>query len=118
MKTTYAVSPKEGIESLAAKHGVEIVYSVGAQASRYLPLVDPLVQTKDGKTGHLKLDCYKQDPDTHQGEESVYSMLTDTAIGLLADGIPDYVPPQFYMRVAGIFTPDEDGAWEFGLAVA
>jgi len=118
MKTTYAVSPKEGIEALAAKHGIEVVYSVGAQASRYLPLVDPLVQTADGKKGHLKLDCYKKDPDHEKGQEPLYSMLSDTAVGLLADGIPDYVPQQFYMRVAGSFTPDENGEWEFGLAVA
>lgn len=118
LKPYYTVSPLQGITDFASKQGAEIVYSVGAESARYTPLLDPLMASPEGEKGRMRMDCYAEDPDKNTTQKPVYSILADTTLAFLADGIPEEVPQPFHIRLHGTFTPDEDGEWQFGLAVA
>lgn len=116
LKPSYSVTPYEAIEQLAKKHSIEITYSLGGNAHRYLPLVDRFVESPDGKKGSLLMEYYLEDPKSKDAKP-IASQTADTALAFLVDGVPKGVPERFYLQVNALFCPDEDGEWEFGLGV-
>lgn len=55
---TYRVSPCEAIETVAREIGAETVYTLGAQATRWTPLLDHMVFSVNGKKGCLTVEFF------------------------------------------------------------
>jgi beta-glucosidase len=112
-------SPLEGILLAAEKESVQVEYTPGIFAHRYLPLVNPLVHSARGGQGQLDLEFFETDPTTRgAGVAVIHSLSVDTATNFMCDNLPSHLPAQCYMRVSTTFTPDTSGPWEFGLVVS
>ncbi|KAG7528588.1 hypothetical protein FFLO_06074 [Filobasidium floriforme] len=111
-------SPLEGILAAAEKESIQVEYTPGVFAHRYLPLVNPLVRSARGGQGYLDLDFFETDPTRSSAEaQAIHSLSVDTATNFMCDNLPSHLPAQCYMRVSTTFVPDSSGVWEFGLVV-
>lgn len=110
-------SPLEGILEAAGKDSVEVQYTPGIFAHKFLPLVDPLISSPRRGKGYLDLDFFKEDPKTTK-QDPIHTVDVDTANNFMCDNLPADLPTQCYMRATTDFTPDATGVWEFGLVVA
>ncbi|KAI0034128.1 glycoside hydrolase family 3 protein [Vararia minispora EC-137] len=112
---TYQVSPLEGITSAANAIGAEVKYAVGAHTHNFLPLLDPYI-SYDGKKGAL-VEFWNDPPSAEwlekstEGKDAVWSTPTLSSSCFLMDGIDD-------TKYTTIFTPDEDGDYEFDVSIA
>lgn len=55
MKSTYTISPLDGITEAAKAVGAQVEYSAGASAFRWLPLIDDFMKS-------AKIEVYKESP--------------------------------------------------------
>ncbi|KAF8165588.1 glycoside hydrolase family 3 protein [Crassisporium funariophilum] len=114
--STYTVSPLEGLVEAAKAHNAEVKYTVGATSHKYLPLLDPYIQLKDGSPGAL-IEFWNEAPSADFTTpttdfnatlpEAVWSTPTLGSNCFLMDGI-----------YSTKFIPDEDGDWEIGMNLA
>jgi beta-glucosidase len=107
----YAVTPFEGISSIAK----DIRYSLGCYSYKQLPLLGPHLRTPDGKVG-VTFKAFTDPPTIADRQPVDEIQLVDTNMYLV-----DYYHPKlsdlYWAEVHGIFTPEEDGVYEFGLTV-
>ncbi|KAF9464848.1 glycoside hydrolase family 3 protein [Collybia nuda] len=118
--STYTVSPLEGITAAAQEIGASVKYTIGATSHKFLPLLDPYIQRKDGKQGALIEfwnespieDFVSTSPDFNASlGATIWSTPTLGTNCFLMDGIDE-------KKYSARFVPDEDGDWEFGLSLA
>ena len=110
----YAVSPFEGV---SAQSEGEVTFSQGAFSHVELPLLGPLLKTTDGKPG-FTFTAFA-DPPEHSIREPVDQVHLLSSMSVLSD----YKNPKinsftWYADMEGYFTPDKDGIYDFGVAVA
>ncbi len=95
LRSTYTVSPLEGITEAATGINASVTYAVGALSHKYLPLIDPYI-TYDGNPGALfefwnkspTDDYLKADSDLSSGlPTAVWKTSTYTGNCFLADGV-------------------------------
>ncbi|CDZ97665.1 glycoside hydrolase family 3 protein [Phaffia rhodozyma] len=113
--STYTVTPFDGIRS-AVKEVLgqdQVPYALGASSHRFLPLASNYI-----KNGKIEFWNEPFDKDGKQKTEAVYSVATTTSTMMLFDNIVDDVNMICWHRYSGIFVPDEDGDWEFGIVIA
>ncbi|KAI0070502.1 glycoside hydrolase family 3 protein [Panus rudis PR-1116 ss-1] len=128
LRPHYTVSPLEGLAAAGKELGIDVKYSLGAFTLKYLPLVDPYIALKDGSQGAL-FEFWNEAPsgdflETHpelnkELPKEAWSTPTASSYAFLADGVDDTkVNEVCYLRYSTIFTPDEDGDWDFGLTIS
>ena len=114
LRPYYSVTPYEGI---SAKVGTEnIKYRLGAYSHKDLPLLGPQLKTRSGEKG-VTFRAFTEPPsvETRQAVEEIH--LDDTSIFLADYYHPRLEDPLWWAEIEGIFTPELDGDYDFGLAV-
>jgi hypothetical protein len=77
-------SPLQGILAAAEKESIQVEYTPGVFAHRYLPLVNPLVRSARGGQGHLDLEFFETDPTQSDAEvQAIHSLSVDTATNFM-----------------------------------
>lgn len=111
MPPYYAITPFEGISEQAE----DTRYSLGCYAHKMLPLLGTRLKTTDGTVG-VTFRAYIE-PETVTDRQPVDTIqLVDTNM-YLADYYHPSLANLYWVEVEGIFTPEEDGVYEFGLTV-
>jgi beta-glucosidase len=109
----YTVTPFEGV---SAQSKGEVQFTQGIYSYKELPLLGPLLKTADGKTG-FTFRVYNE-PASESNRELVDELHLVSSSGFLMD----YVNPKiksltYYVDMEGLFTPEEDGVYDFGVTV-
>ncbi|KAJ7094493.1 glycoside hydrolase family 3 protein [Mycena belliarum] len=114
--STYKVSPLEGITAAAQEIGAEVKYAVGAASHRYLPLLDPYLQRKDGTPGAL-VEFWNDAPcaDFVALSADLGAKLSSCSWSTPTRGTNCFLMDGVY---SAVFTPDESGDWDFGINLA
>ncbi|RXW24715.1 hypothetical protein EST38_g1191 [Candolleomyces aberdarensis] len=122
LRSTYTVSPLEGIVEAAKKTGAEVTYALGTSSYRQLPVLNPYISKADGGPG-MDIDFWNDEPSadflalqpefTGQFKGPTWTTSTLNTECIMFDGIVDC-----WMRFTCTFTPDESGDWEFELNLA
>ena len=116
LKPYYVVTPFEGVSTQSQS---TVSYELGAHNFKELPLLGKLLRTDDGKPGFMfraydkpsgSLDRKLLD-ERHMKEKETYMNLMDYEVPLIPK---DDV---YYVDVEGVFVPEEDGIYDFGLTV-
>ncbi|KZT28632.1 glycoside hydrolase family 3 protein [Neolentinus lepideus HHB14362 ss-1] len=116
LKPTYVVTPYQGLIDNAPE-GIELKYSVGCYAHRYLPTLENNLTTKEGQAGWL-CTFYQHDESGEPVKEPLASfVLQDTRIRL-NDFLPKDLTPTWTIKVEGNLTFEKTAEYELGLAVA
>ncbi|KAJ5084929.1 hypothetical protein NUU61_009508 [Penicillium alfredii] len=110
----YTVTPFEGV---SAKSQGETRFTQGVYSHKELPLLGPRMKTLDGKTG-FTFKVYNEPPNSGQERQVVDELDLVESSGFLMD----YVNPKirsmtYYVDMEGLFTPEEDGLYDFGVTV-
>ena len=110
----YTVSPFEGV---SAQSHSEVHFAQGAYGHKELPLLGKLLQTFDGKPGFI-FRAYDLPPGASDRKLLDELHLTNSYKLLMDYNVP-HVPTGavYYVDVEGIFVPEEDGLYDFGLTV-
>ncbi|KAJ5683580.1 hypothetical protein N7462_006745 [Penicillium macrosclerotiorum] len=110
----YTISPFDGV---SAKSNGEVKYVQGVYSHKELPLLGPLLKTTDGKTG-FTFKVYNEPPSAGQDRTVVDELHLVASTGFLMDYInPKIKSMTFYVDMEGLFTPEEDGLYDFGVTV-
>ena len=110
----YTITPFDAVTSASQP---TVHFSQGAYSHKDLPALGNILKTPDGQTGFI-FKVYDKQPGSKDRELVDTIQLTDSYIFLA-----DYKPPQikgtlYYADMDGIFTPEEDGTYDFGLTVS
>nr|ATQ35958.1 beta-glucosidase [Talaromyces piceae] len=109
----YAVTPFEGV-SKASKANVS--FAQGAYAHQSLPPLGPLLKTASGEKG-FDFKVYNKASDQQDREIIDHLTLTSSTAFLADYKNPKVKSPLFYVDIEGVFTPEEDGLYDFGVTV-
>lgn len=103
-------------DSVAEKVVPATSYCLGALSYEQLPLMNGKLRTSDGSSGFtLKVFC---DPPSCNERKIVDQIVVDDTLVMLVDyKHPDISGVLFYAELEAIFTPSEDGEYQFGLSV-
>ncbi|WWC87448.1 uncharacterized protein L201_002337 [Kwoniella dendrophila CBS 6074] len=118
---TYLVTPLEAITKDAEALGAKVEYTIGADSSRWTPLLTPYIHHPvNGKAAGPGVQCdfYDQNPWENSKIKPLFSKFNNSAFSYFIDGIPKEIPVRGYVSLKTVFTPDESGIWELGLGVA
>ncbi|TCD62616.1 hypothetical protein EIP91_006630 [Steccherinum ochraceum] len=116
LKASYVVTPYDGLIANAPE-GVQFDYEVGCYAHKYLPTLENLLQTADGKPGWA-CSFYNHDQDGNPTGSSLADfILTDTRVKL-NDFLPAGLTPTWTIKLEGKLTVDKTAEYELGLTVA
>lgn len=110
----YTVTPFEGVVNNSQ---ADVLFSQGVYAHKSLPQFGSSIKTPDGKPG-ITFKVYNEPPEA-ENRECVDELHLTQTFGTLTD----YENPKvksftFYVDMEGIFTPEEDGIYDFGVMVA
>lgn len=110
----YTVTPYQGV---TAKSQGKVEFSQGVYSHKELPLLGPLLQTEDGKTG-FTFKVYNEHP-SHQAKREIIDELDlVNSSGFLMDYInPKIKSKTYFVDMEGNFTPEESGLYDFGVTV-
>ncbi|PVF98856.1 hypothetical protein CPB86DRAFT_850239 [Serendipita vermifera] len=115
LKPTYVASPWKGLNDTLPQ-GVELSYTVGGYAHKYLPTLEDMMKTEAGEPGWL-IEFLAHDSKGEPTISVANTVLHDTRVKL-NDFLPKGLTPEWSLKCCGIFTPDTTGPFEFGLTVA
>lgn len=109
----YTVTPFQGV---SAKSKGAVNFSQGVYSHKMLPLLGPLMETADGKTGFM-FRVFNEPP-SQPNREVVEELHLVSSAGFLADYThPGIKSKTFFVDMEGYFTPEEDGLYDFGVTV-
>lgn len=114
LKPYYVVTPFDGVSA----QSLSIVrYELGAHNFRELPLLGKLLRTDDGKSG-LRFRAYNKSSGSLDRRLLEERHVEETYINLMDYEVPS-IPKDsvYYVDVDGVFIPEEDGIYDFGLTV-
>lgn len=115
LKPGYTVTPLEGLTATAPT-GVDISYSLGSYAHKYLPTLENSLVTKSGEPGWL-IDFLAHDEKGNPTISVEKTVLHDTRVKL-NDFLPKGLGEEWSLTCTGCFTADANGPFEWGLTVA
>lgn len=108
----YTVTPFDGI----SKQCESVRFSQGAYSHKELPLLGNSLRTLDAKHG-FDFRAYDKPVNAPDRKLLDTSHLTDSYMFVMDYKVPTYTSSTYYVDVEGIFTPEEEGTYEFGLTV-
>jgi len=114
LKPTYIITPWDGI-TRGAPEDISISYTIGTYADRYLPTLESLIKTDEGKPGWT-CTFYAFTDEGSTKDIASYD-LTETKVKV-NDFIPKGLGEEWGIRLRGHITVERDMPFEFGLAVA
>ena len=108
----YAVTPFDGISNQCES----VRFSQGAYSHKELPLLGKSLRTLDGKHG---FDFRAYDKPVNAPDRKLLDTLhlTDSYMFVMDYKVPNYTSSTYYVDVEGLFVPEEEGTYEFGLTV-
>ncbi|KAJ5966584.1 hypothetical protein N7481_013298 [Penicillium waksmanii] len=110
----YLVTPFEGV---SAKSTGEVKFTHGAYSHKELPLLGPLLKTADGQAG-FTFKVYNEPQSAEPNREVVDELHLTSSIGFLMDYVnPKIKSMTYYVDMEGLFTPEADGLYDFGVTV-
>ena len=110
----YTVSPFDGV---VGKSQGDVKFTQGVYSHKELPLLGPLLKTEDGKTG-FNFKVYNEPQSAGKERTVVDELHLISSAGFLMDYInPKIKSKTFYVDMEGLFTPEEDGLYDFGVTV-
>jgi len=107
-----AITPFEGIVSQSTS---DVSFAQGVYAHKLLPEIGTLLRTKDGRVG-FSLKVFNEPPASTDRILVEERHLTDTNMWFI-DYANSKLNKTWYADVEGVFTPEESGVYDFGLAV-
>ena len=110
----YAVTP---FDAITAASKSTIHFSQGAYSHKDLPTLGKVLKTPDGKTG-FTFKAYDHAPGSESRELLDQVHLTDSYVFLADYKVPKIKGILYYVDMEGIFTPEEDGTYDFGVTVS
>ncbi|PPQ71098.1 hypothetical protein CVT24_009849 [Panaeolus cyanescens] len=128
LRSTYTISPLEGISDVAKDIGAEVKWSLGTTTHKYIPLLDQYLVRDDGQQGADVLFWNELPSEDFVSTTAnltaplpphIWSTTTHSSECFLVDGIgADKVNLVCFYSYKAKFTPDQSGDWEFGLNLA
>lgn len=134
MRSTFTVSPLEGITAAANEIGARVDYAIGSASYRYLPAATKLLSHPSGngsteRSGIALIEFWLQEPSsdfktTHKAGVEIlakpdFAIAANSANCFMMDGIPDRIGQgEPFIRFTANFNPDQSGDWRFALASA
>ncbi|TFK26372.1 beta-glucosidase [Coprinopsis marcescibilis] len=115
LKATYIHSPWNAIKDAAPKY-LEVLYTVGCYAHKYLPTLESKLVTPDGKPGWACTFYDHDDKGNPQNSLDTF-LLNDTRVKL-NDFLPKGLTQTWTIKLRGKLTVDVTGPFELGLTVA
>lgn len=114
LKPYYVVTPFEGVSTQSQS---TVRYELGAHNFRELPLLGKLLRTDDGKPG-LRFRAYDKPSASLNRKLLDERHIEETSLNLMDYEVPS-IPRDsvYYVDVDGVFIPEEDGIYDFGLTV-
>ncbi|CAI7570357.1 unnamed protein product [Penicillium pancosmium] len=110
----YLVTPFEGV---SAKSTGEVKFTNGAYSHKELPLLGPLLKTADGQAG-FTFKVYNEPQSAGSNREVVDELHLTSSSGFLMDYVnPKIKSMTYYVDMEGLFTPEADGLYDFGVTV-
>ncbi|KAF6225031.1 hypothetical protein HO133_010226 [Letharia lupina] len=108
----YTVTPFDGVSSQCGS----VRFSQGAYSHKELPLLGKSLRTSDGRPG---FDFRAYDKPVNAADRKLLDTLhlTDSYMFVMDYKVPNYTSSTYYVDVEGVFTPEEEGTYEFGLTV-
>jgi beta-glucosidase len=117
LKPTYVVTPFAGLTEEAPKD-IEFSYHIGCYAHKFLPTLEDLLTTADGKSGWTcTFYAHKEGTEEPLPDPVATFILTDTRIKL-NDFLPAGLGATWTLELTGAMKPPNTGDFEFGLAVS
>ncbi|KAM0748239.1 glycoside hydrolase family 3 protein [Meredithblackwellia eburnea MCA 4105] len=115
LTSLYVVTPLEGIKAAAEKVGIEVEYSAGCYAHRFLPMLDGWIQTASGAPGWTA-SFFNEDP-AQAGSQpiAVHDMLSTRL--RVNDEKPKGLADTFFVSIEGYITAQETGPFELGISL-
>ena len=107
----YAVTPLQGVMKQC-----DVRFSQGAYSHKELPLLGVSLQLSDGTAG-FDFRVYDKPAGERDRKLLDHLHLTDSYMFVMDYRVPNYVSPLYYVDVEGMYTPEEDGIYDFGLTV-
>ena len=108
----YTVSPLDGVCNKCD----DVQFSQGAYGHRWLPLVGRYLRSNDGMPG-FAFKVYDKPPHSEDRKLLDELHLTDSNMFIMDYKVPQYESDIYYVDCAGVFTPEQDGLYDFGLTV-
>ncbi|KAF2500914.1 putative beta-glucosidase I [Lophium mytilinum] len=113
LRPYYTTTPYDAIKAVASR---PIYYALGSASFVTLPQLGGRLKTSKGKKG-CTMRFYRDSPKV-KDREVLEEIVIDNTFAFLADwSHPDIEGDLFYAELEGTLEPEEDGAWEFGIAV-
>lgn len=109
----YSITPYDGIKT---KVDQDIPYAVGAYSHKELPLLGLQAKSLTGEDG-MTFSVYNEAPSVKERRRVDHKIITKTDAMLMDYNPPENVSGLWYADIEGLFTPDIDGEYEFGLCV-
>ncbi|KAF7309925.1 Beta-glucosidase [Mycena indigotica] len=116
LKPSYSISPYDGLVN-SSPVGIEIAYTVGCYAHKYLPTLENNLQTHKGEPGWL-CSFYNHDKDDQPLPEPLSSVIVNDTRIKLVDFLPPGLAPLWSVKLTGRLTVDKTAPFELGLTVA
>lgn len=108
----YKVTPFTGISSKCDK----VSFAEGPRALKFLPLLGSQIRTPDGKPG-FTFRAYDKPPTATDRQLLDELHLTSSDMFIADYQVSHYDSSILYVDIDGVFTPEEDGRYDFGLTV-
>lgn len=110
----YVVTPFEGVSTQSQS---TVRYELGAHNFKELPLLGKLLRTDDGKPG-FRFRAYDKPSGSLDRRLLDERHMKETYMNLMDYEVPS-IPKEavYYVDVDGVFVPEEDGTYDFGLTV-
>ncbi|KAL9100857.1 MAG: hypothetical protein Q9163_003823 [Psora crenata] len=108
----YVVTPFEGI----SRQCNDVRFSQGAYGYRELPLLGEFLRAPDGRQGFY-FRVYDKPPGNLDRKQLDHLHLINSYMFIMDYEVPNYESSIYYVDCEGIFTPAEDGLYDFGLTV-
>ncbi|ESK88409.1 glycoside hydrolase family 3 protein [Moniliophthora roreri MCA 2997] len=115
LKASYVITPFDGIKEGAA-NDLEIDYTVGCYAHKYLPTLEHCLVTGHNEPGWL-CTFYNHNADGSLTEPIASYVLQDTRVKL-NDFLPEGLTPTWSIKLTGKLTVEQSMSFELGLTVA
>ena len=109
----YAITPFEGVSEKCEN----VRFAQGAYGHKELPKIGEKLRTPDGTRRGFRFQAFNQPPDCRDRELIDERYLIDSRVFLADYKNEKLISDVFYVELDATYTPEEDGAFDFGLAV-